>query len=104
MSDLLRKAHQNPNNVKISRNLVVNSPKEFYLLIKHNSFDYDFFRPFTDKMELYLEGCSCKAKENWESAIVEYKNLKNLDLTEVKSILQCSTIVFNLEGLEVGKC
>ena len=50
-----------------------------------------------DKYEIYTNGCACRAEENLESLVTEYRNLVNKDLSELKELLQ-SELHFYSEG------
>jgi hypothetical protein len=76
----------------------INSPQEFYNLIKDIELDNSII-PFFDRMELFLYGCACESENYWNQAVNEYKKLKNSNFNTIKEIIGESKISFYLEDL-----
>jgi hypothetical protein len=89
---------------KISRKLLIESPQQLnqillktkQLLDKHLE-----FKIFSDTMFLYTNGCKCDSDFNWTVIIEIYKAFDKLEsstIEDLKHVIGCDSIIFNLEG------
>jgi hypothetical protein len=86
------------SNAQISRKLIINSPQEFYKIIKENNLTKQNIIPFLDRVDLFLNGCPCEAELHWEQTLQEYRKLSQIDLSHVKESIGCTSLEFYLEG------
>ena len=86
------------SNGEISRVLKINSPQEFYNILKKSNNQNPQLIPFMDRIELFLYGCPCEGETNWNQSVSEYKKLSNLDLSYLKDVIGCQSINFYLDG------
>jgi len=87
------------SSIEIKRSLVINSPQEFYKIIKDSNLNIKYLIPFMDRIELFLYGCPCEAETNWDQTISEYRKISKLNLDELKNKIGCSTIKFYLDSI-----
>jgi hypothetical protein len=88
----------NNSEAQVSRTLVIESPHQFYKLIKDFDIKSISLLPFQDRIELFLDGCPCEAEENWDQSVVEYKKLSRIDLSFIKEKVGCDKIIFYLDN------
>ena len=89
------------SNVEVTRSLVVNSPQEFYKIVKTSNMDIKYLIPFMDRIELFLYGCPCEAETHWEQTVLEYRKISKLDLDELKYKVGCTLIQFYLDDVKL---
>lgn len=88
----------------IYRNLLINTPLEFYNVIKDRPFIVNSDRTlsqFRDFISLYLNGCNCSRQETYNNALNIYKKLNRLEpitVSQIKESVQCDKIIFTLSG------
>lgn len=87
------------SNFEVTRSLVVNSPQEFYKIVKDSGIDIKNLIPFIDRIELFLYGCPCEAETHWDQTILEYRKISKLNLDELKDKIGCNSIQFHLDGI-----
>jgi hypothetical protein len=85
------------SKAEVSKILIIKSPQHFFKVIKDFNIDYIKLVPFMDRVDLFLNGCPCDAETHWEQSLIEYKNISKIDLTEVKSVIGCTSIHFFIE-------
>lgn len=88
----------NNSDAQVTRTLVIESPQKFYKLIKDYQIKSLLLLPFQDRMDLFFDGCTCEAEENWEQSVVEYKKLSKKDISFIKDIVGCDKVSFYLEN------
>ena len=79
------------------KELWINSPQEFYLILKNTEYRNTKLNPFLDRMDLFLNGCPCDAEIYWEQTSLEYRKLHKINLDDLKSILKCDKINWYFE-------
>lgn len=89
------------SNVEVTRSLVINSPQEFYRIVKTSNMDIKYLIPFMDRIELFLYGCPCEAETHWEQTVLEYRKISKLDLDELKYKVGCTLIQFYLDDVKL---
>jgi hypothetical protein len=89
------------SNVEVTRSLVVNSPQEFYKIVKTSNMDIKYLIPFMDRIELFLYGCPCEAETHWDQTVLEYRKISKLDLDELKYKVGCTSIQFYLDDVKL---
>jgi hypothetical protein len=89
------------SNVEVTRSLVINSPQEFYKIVKTSNMDIKYLIPFMDRIELFLYGCPCEAETHWEQTVLEYRKISKLDLDELKYKVGCTLIQFYLDDVKL---
>ena len=88
-------------NAEESRTLNINSPQEFYNILKNSNNQNPQLIPFMDRIELFLYGCPCEAETHWEQSVSEYKKLSSLNLYYLKDIIGCQYINFYLDSTKL---
>ena len=88
-------------NAEVSRTLNINSPQEFYNILKNSNNQNPQLIPFMDRIELFLYGCPCEAETHWEQSVSEYKKLSSLNLYYLKDIIGCQYINFYLDSTKL---
>jgi len=89
------------SNVEVTRSLVVNSPQEFYKIVKTSNMDIKYLIPFMDRIELFLYGCPCEAETHWDQTVLEYRKISKLNLDELKYKVGCTSIQFYLDDVKL---
>jgi len=89
------------SNVEVTRSLVINSPQEFYRIVKTSNMDIKYLIPFMDRIELFLYGCPCESETHWEQTVLEYRKISKLDLDELKYKVGCTLIQFYLDDVKL---
>ncbi len=89
------------SNVEVTRSLVVNSPQEFYKIVKTSNMDIKYLIPFMDRIELFLYGCPCEAETHWDQTVLEYRKISKLNLDELKYKVGCTLIQFYLDDVKL---
>ena len=89
------------SNVEVTRSLVINSPQEFYRIVKTSNMDIKYLIPFMDRIELFLYGCPCEAETHWEQTVLEYRKISKLDIDELKYKVGCTLIQFYLDDVKL---
>ena len=89
------------SNVEVTRSLVINSPQEFYRIVKTSNMDIKYLIPFMDRIELFLYRCPCEAETHWEQTVLEYRKISKLDLDELKYKVGCTLIQFYLDDVKL---
>jgi hypothetical protein len=88
----------------ISKSLLINTPLEFYNVIKDKPYIVNsdkLLTQFRDYMSLYINGCNCSRTETYNNALNLYKKLGTLDSNisnQLKESIDCGRIVFTLSG------
>ena len=85
------------SNAQVSRKLLINSPQEFYRIVKENNLTKQNLIPFLDRIELFLNGCPCESDVHWEQTTLEYRKLSQIDMTHIKESLGCTSLEFFLD-------
>lgn len=83
------------SNAQILRNLVINSPQDLYKILKQVELNSSLV-PFMDRMDIFINGCTCDAEENWDKVVTEYIRMKINDLSCLKE--NYNLIIFNLDS------
>jgi len=89
----------------ITKSLLINTPLEFYNVIKDKPFIVNgdkLLTQFRDYMSLYINGCNCSRAETYNNALNLYKKLGSIDVDiskQLKESLDCGRIIFNLSGV-----
>jgi hypothetical protein len=89
------------SNVEVTRSLVINSPQEFYKIVKTSNMDIKYLIPFMDRIELFLYGCPCEAETHWDQTVLEYRKISKLNLDELKYKVGCTLIQFYLDDVKL---
>lgn len=85
------------------KELSINSPQEFYLILKNVEYKNYKLNPFLDRIDLFLNGCPCDAELYWEQTSLEYRKLHKIDLSDLKVILKCDKINWFFEESSLGQ-
>ena len=88
----------NGYGLEITRSIVINTPQEFYRLLTDIQYRTPQFIPFMDRVDIYTNGCTCQAENNFKQVVEEYRKFINFDMTELKEKARCATIQFYLDG------
>lgn len=89
------------SNVEVTRSLVINSPQEFYKIVKTSNMDIKYLIPFMDRIELFLYGCPCESETHWDQTVLEYRKISKLNLDELKYKVGCTLIQFYLDDVKL---
>lgn len=84
------------SKIEILRNLVINSPQDLFKILKQTQLNNSLIS-FMDRMDIFINGCTCDAEENWDKVTTEYVKMKINDLSNIKK--DYSRIIFNLDGV-----
>lgn len=91
--------------MNIVKKLLVNSPNDFYNLIRDKNHiveqSSDLVK-FRDLMYLSIYGCDCDKGENLKKALIIYRNLHTLDshiIEEIKKYTSSDKMIFNTSGV-----
>lgn len=86
--------------------IIVNSPLEFYHIIKNKNFIEKprLLIQFRDFMQLYINGCQCDRDTYLSKATNLYKKIYEIGpdvISELKLSLNTDRIIFNLSGVYI---
>ncbi len=89
---------------KISRRLLIESPQQLnQILLKNKKLleNHLEFKVFSDTLFLYTNGCQCDSDFNWTVIVEIYKTFDKLEssvIQDLKDMIGCDSIIFNLDG------
>ncbi len=80
--------------MEIVKKLVINTPHDFFNIIKDRKYSIDKITHFLGVMYLYTNGCPCDAEEHWNDLMEIYRSLDESDLSLIKNDVGCDIIQF----------